>query len=166
MPMHETDRQGFIVKLSRQPKAGPPKPVGRIFKIGDLNPIQGKCREIPENENAEIAENADNKTNMLFEEPVVCTADSRGFRHFCGFHYSSTQLLVCSCLRCPRRFRDFHHFRERLPACKPYITRVGVLHVGHFLGAPQGEPLQLTALLTIKRALGSCYGGSIPLTGP
>ena len=33
-----------------------------------------------------------------FGEPVVCTADSRGLRHFRGFrdfHESSTQPLVC-----------------------------------------------------------------------
>ena len=38
-----------------------------------------------------------------FGEPVVCTLDSRGFRHFRGFRdfgNSSTQLLVCSCLSC------------------------------------------------------------------
>ena len=36
-----------------------------------------------------------------FGEPVACTLDSRGFRHFRGFRdfrYSSTQTLVCSCL--------------------------------------------------------------------
>ena len=55
--------------------------------------------------------------NPWFGEPVVCTLDSRGFRHFRGFrdfHESSTQLLVFSCPRCLRRFRrfrDFHRFR-------------------------------------------------------
>ena len=37
--------------------------------------------------------------NPWFGEPVVCTLDSRGFRHFRGFRdfrESSTQLLVCS----------------------------------------------------------------------
>ena len=63
--------------------------------------------------------------NPWFGEPVVCTLDSRGFRHFRGFRdfrESSTQLLVCSCLSCLRRFRrfrDFRHFRERRPAPKP-----------------------------------------------
>ena len=60
-----------------------------------------------------------------FGEPVVCTLDSRGFRHFRGFREfreSSTQLLVCSCLSCLcrfRRFRDFRRFRERRLAPKP-----------------------------------------------
>ena len=63
--------------------------------------------------------------NPWFGEPVVCTLDSRGFRHFRGFRdfcESSTQLLVCSCLSCLRhfcRFRDFCRFRERRPAPKP-----------------------------------------------
>ena len=63
--------------------------------------------------------------NPWFGEPVVCTLDSRGFRHFRGFRdfrESSTQLLVCSCLSCLRRFRrfrDFRRFRERRPAPKP-----------------------------------------------
>ena len=38
--------------------------------------------------------------NPWFGEPVVCTLDSRGFRHFRGFRdvrESSTQFLVCSC---------------------------------------------------------------------
>ena len=48
--------------------------------------------------------------NPWLGEPMVCTLDSRGFRHFRGFRdfrESSTQLLVCSCLSCPRRFRRF-----------------------------------------------------------
>ena len=60
--------------------------------------------------------------NPWFGEPVVCTLDSRGFRHFRGFRdfrESSTQLLVCSCLRRFRRFRDSRRFRERRPAPKP-----------------------------------------------
>ena len=63
--------------------------------------------------------------NPWFGEPVVCTLDSRGFRHFRGFRdfrESSTQLLVFSCPRCLRRFRrfrDFRRFRERRPAHKP-----------------------------------------------
>ena len=63
--------------------------------------------------------------NPWFGEPVVCTLDSRGFRHFRGFRdfrESSTQLLVCSCLSCLRRFRrfrDFRRFRGRRPAPKP-----------------------------------------------
>ena len=63
--------------------------------------------------------------NPWFGEPMVCTLDSRGFRHFRGFRdfrESSTQLLVCSCLSCLRRFRrsrDFRRFRERRPAPKP-----------------------------------------------
>ena len=63
--------------------------------------------------------------NLWFGEPVVCTLDSRGFRHFRGFRdlrESSTELLVCSCLSCLRRFgrfRDFRRFRERRPAPKP-----------------------------------------------
>ena len=62
--------------------------------------------------------------NPWFGEPVVCTLDSRGFRHFRGFRdfcESSTQLLVCSCLSCLRRFRRFRafrHFRERRPVCQ------------------------------------------------
>ena len=58
-------------------------------------------------------------------EPVVCTLDSRGFRHFRGFRdfrESCTQLLVCSCLSCLRHFRhfrEFRRFRERRPARKP-----------------------------------------------
>ena len=46
-------------------------------------------------------------SNPLFGEPVVCTPDSRGFRHFRGFHTfrkSSTQLLVCCCLSSLHRF--------------------------------------------------------------
>ena len=38
---------------------------------------------------------------------TICTLDSRGFRHcrgFRDFRESSTQLLVCSCLSCLRRF--------------------------------------------------------------
>ena len=63
--------------------------------------------------------------NLWFGEPVVCTLNSRGFRHsrgFRDFRESSTQLLVCSCLGCLRRFRrfrDFRRFRERRPAPKP-----------------------------------------------
>ena len=58
--------------------------------------------------------------NPWFGEPVVCTLDSHGFRHFRGFRdfrESSTQLLVCSCLNC--RLRDFRRFRGRRPAPKP-----------------------------------------------
>ena len=57
--------------------------------------------------------------NPWFGEPVVCTLDSRGFRHFRGFRdfrESSTQLLVCSCLS---HFRRFRRLRERRPAPKP-----------------------------------------------
>ena len=46
--------------------------------------------------------------NSWFGEPVVCTLDFHGFRPFLGlrdFRESSTQLLVCSCVSCPRRFR-------------------------------------------------------------
>ena len=63
--------------------------------------------------------------NLWFGEPVVCTLDSRGFRHFRGFRdfrESGTQHLVCSCLSCLRRFRrfrDFRRVRERRPAPKP-----------------------------------------------
>ena len=63
--------------------------------------------------------------NPWFGEPVVCTLDSRGFRHFRGFRdcrESSTQLLVRSCLSCLcrfRRFRAFRRFRDRQPARKP-----------------------------------------------
>ena len=63
--------------------------------------------------------------NPWFGEPVVCTLDSRGFRHFRGFRdfrEARTQLLVFSCPRCLRRFRrfrDFRRFRERRPAHKP-----------------------------------------------
>ena len=32
-----------------------------------------------------------------------------------------TQLLVCSCLSCHRRFLDFRRFRERRPTCKPWV---------------------------------------------
>ena len=62
--------------------------------------------------------------NPWFGEPMVCTTDSRGFRHFRGFRdfrESSTQVLVCSCQSCLRRFRrfrDFRRFRERRPARK------------------------------------------------
>ena len=62
--------------------------------------------------------------NPWFGEPVVCTLDSRGLRHFRGFRdfrESSAQLLVCSCLSCLRRFRrfrDFRRFRERRPVCQ------------------------------------------------
>ena len=60
--------------------------------------------------------------NLWFGERVVCTLDSRGFRHFRDFRdfrESCTQLLVCSCLSCLHRFRDFRRFRERRPAPKP-----------------------------------------------
>ena len=53
--------------------------------------------------------------NPWFGEPVVCTLDSRGFRHcrgFRDFRESSTRLLVCSCLNCLRRFRRFRDFRR------------------------------------------------------
>ena len=76
--------------------------------------------------------------NPWFGKPVVCTLDSRGFRHFRGFRdfrESSTQLLVCSCLSCLRRFRDFRRFRERRPAPKPYVWQtIGLEMPGkHFL---------------------------------
>ena len=63
--------------------------------------------------------------NPWFGEPVVCTLDSRAFRHFRGFRdfrEPSARLLVCSRLSCLHRFRhfrDFRHFRERRPARKP-----------------------------------------------
>ena len=60
--------------------------------------------------------------NPWFGEPMVCTLDSRGSRHFRGFRdfrESSTQFLVCGCLSCLRRFRDFRRSRERRPAPKP-----------------------------------------------
>ena len=62
--------------------------------------------------------------NPWFGEPVFCALGSRGFRHFCGFlniRQSCTELLVCSCLTCLHRFRDFRRFRERRPACKPWV---------------------------------------------
>ena len=46
---------------------------------------------------------------------MVCTLDSRGFRHFRGFRdlcEFSTQLLVCSCASCLCHFRCFRDFRR------------------------------------------------------
>ena len=57
----------------------------------------------------------------FFGEPVVCSPDSCGFRHFRGFRdcrQSNTKLLVCSCLSCPRRSRDFRRFVKGDPGCK------------------------------------------------
>ena len=59
--------------------------------------------------------------SSFFGEPVVCSPDSCGFRHFRGFRdcrQSNTKLLVCSCLSCPRRSRDFRRFVKGDPGCK------------------------------------------------
>ena len=51
--------------------------------------------------------------NPWFGEPVVCTLDSRGFRHFRDFRDFRESSSCLSCLRRFRRFRDFRRFRER-----------------------------------------------------
>ena len=53
---------------------------------------------------------------------MVCPPDARGFHRIRGFRdflESNTQLLVCSCLSCVRRFRDVRRFHEMRLACKP-----------------------------------------------
>ena len=48
-------------------------------------------------------------------EPMVCTPDSHGFRHFCGFRDSANAVLsplVCGCLSCLHRFRDSRRFMK------------------------------------------------------
>ena len=54
--------------------------------------------------------------NLGFGEPVFCTPNSRGFRHFRGFRdfrESSNQPLACGRLSCLRYFRDSRRFREK-----------------------------------------------------
>ena len=69
-----------------------------------------------------LARQGGKSTGEMSKNPVKTFPEIADFRDCLGFHdfcESRTQLLVCSCLSCLRRFRDFCRFRARWPACKP-----------------------------------------------